>query len=417
MYRFAYIICAIILTTVGLAACQDVNSSDAPTANLGDTPVIVTSEVEVTREVVVTVNVPFEVTRQVYVQVPAETVASAGGAVEEAVVGSAEMPIRLLFSPIYSDQVTQLRAQHLADALSAETGLSFTIDLAATHAATIEAACDNPSAIVAFLTSLEYVLANNRCGLQQSFAGVRDGIPWVTSMIMVRGAETVDDRVDSLDDLAGRSWGVGSTDDLTNYLYFKAFFQSQGIEVGPVTEYETDARTVIAGFDGREGFVTATYLPPLLPYNSRLWEFGVDDPEIWTETGEMPRRSGIGYAIVDEYVDDGGYQVRDARAIVLDARPTVFVYSDLITLGEQMPNDAVGFGAHFPLQTARQVEAVLLRYAASEQCVESLCSDDFFNWEAVAPVDDDFYDSVRFVIDQLALTDQQIFDLLSNQAQ
>ena len=188
-----------------------------------------------------------------------------------------------------------------------------------------------------------------------------------------------------------------------------------GIETGAITEYGSDASAVIATFDEREGFVTATYLPPLLPYQKRQWVYGVDDPEIWRDAGEMPRRSGIGYAIVDEYVKDGGYQVRDARAIVLDTRPTIFVYTVLVDVGAQMPNDAVAFGTAVELGLSRQLSALLESHTQSEACSMTLCSSDFFNWEGVAPVADTFYDPIRFVIDELALTDEQVFNYLNEQ--
>ncbi len=398
-----------------VVACQQ-----QPVVPAGEPDVVtveVVREIVVEKTIVATVNVPVEVTREVFVPV---TVQPLPAAVEPTatptvvpVLGSAEFPIRLVFSPVYGEQVTEVRGQALADALSAETGLSFLPIVSATSAEALENACAQPEATVAFLTSLEYVLGNRRCSLQNAYAGVRDGIPWVASMIVTRAPATTEDRVDSLEDLAGKSWAVASTDDLTNFLYYQAVFAERGIEVGPVTTYETDASAVIATFDEREAFVTATYIPPLLPFEERQWVYGVDDPEIWRDSGTMPRRSGIGYVVVDNYVERGGYRVRDARAIALDSRPTIFVYTDLVEVGAQLPNDAVAFGNGMPLGLTREIGAAMERHAQNEACVGSLCSADFFNWEGVAAVDDTFYDSVRFVIDQLSLSDEQVFSYLS----
>ena len=411
---FTMIICTFV--AIALFGCQQIPIEL-------DNQVVVT--VEVTREVfvsdqlVATVAVPVEVTREVFVEVTAVSpeqesiVIAVEAQPEQAVVGSAENPIRLVFSPIYGLEVTQLRGKALVDVLSAETGLSYQLITPETHAATIDAVCSSVDSTLAFLTSFEYMLANQRCRLQSGYAGLREGIPWVGSMIIVRSPETTADRVDTLEDLAGKTWGVASTNDLTNYLYFKALLQSRGIETGAVTEYGTDASAIIAGFDRVEEFVTATFIPPLLPYNERLWEYGVDNPEIWNETPNSPRRSGIGYVVVYDYVERGGYRVRDARSIVIDSRSGVFEFTELVELSAQMPNDAVAFGAQMPLVINRQLSEALTRHTQSEACTTTLCSSDFFNWEGIASADNRFYDPVRFVIDELALSEEQVFEYLS----
>lgn len=415
MYRCVRQSLVLLLFVACLAACGD---GATPTPINGAVTVEVTREVIVERTVVATVNVPVEVTREVLVPVTVVPLLEADATEvmltpEPALLGSAENPLRLVFSPIYGEQVTQLRGQMLAEALSAETGLAFTAIVPANSSAAVESACAQPDATVAFLTSLEFVLANRRCSLQNQFAGLREGIPWVASMLVTRAPATDADRIDALADLAGQSWAVASTSDLTNYLYYQAVFASQGIEVGPVTEYDTDASAVIAAFDEVEDFVTATFIPPLLPYEERLWEYGVDDPELWRVNGNMPRRSGIGYVVVYDYVFRGGYRVRDARAIALDSRPDMFVFTDLIEVGAQLPNDAVAIGSEVGFGLARTLIPALERHAQSEDCLVTVCSADFFNWEGIVSVDDTFYDSVRFIVDELELSDEQVFGYLS----
>lgn len=161
--------------------------------------------------------------------------------------------------------------------------------------------------------------------------------------------------------------------------------------------------------------MTATYLPPILPYNEQQWRFGEDDPELWRQTGEQPRRSGIGFVVVLGYVENGGYRVRDARAIALDSQPEIFAETDILRLSDQMPNDALAFSPEMSLNLSRLIGQTLEDYAVSEECNVGLCSDDFFNWEGIAPVRDDFYDSVRFVIEQLALTEADIFNYLNDE--
>jgi hypothetical protein len=51
----------------------------------------------------------------------------------------------------------------------------------------------------------------------------------------------------------------------------------------------------------------------------------------------------------------------------------------------------VVLGADFPLGLARQVTAVLLQFAASEACINSVCSTDFYGWAGLEPVTDEVY--------------------------
>ncbi len=379
------------------------------TSNGGSVPIVQT--VEVTRQVVVTeyatVQVPVEVTRQVFIEVEAE-VTPRPTRVPEFAAGSAENPIRLIFSPIYGQTVTEIRAENIALALTRETGLEVDVVLAEDYAQTLAAVCQTPDTTVAILTSLEYVLAERQCGLEIGYAGLRDGITWISSMIMVR-----DEEITTIEDLTDLTWGVSATEDLTNYLWFQALFDAEGIATGDVTTYGTDASTVIAGFNGEVDFVTATYLPPILPYDEVQWRFGEDDPELWRRTSQQPRRSGIGFVVVLGYVEDGGYRVRDARAIALDSEPDIFAETDILRLSDQMPNDALAFSPEMPLALSRQIGQTLETYALSEDCNMGLCSADFFNWEGIAPVRDEFYDSVRFVIEQLELTEADVFTYLN----
>lgn len=51
----------------------------------------------------------------------------------------------------------------------------------------------------------------------------------------------------------------------------------------------------------------------------------------------------------------------------------------------------------------------LVEFAASDACAESICSDQFYNWSGLEPVEDSFYDPVRQLIDVLGYTEEDIF--------
>ena len=396
-----------LLTFVSLSllfACQ--------TEPLVDTQIIETTRVVVeTEQVIATVQVPVEVTREIFIPVTVELIERVE--VVEPPVGSAENPIRLVFTPRYGEQVTIARATNLISVLQAETDLAYEIVTPADYPSTVAAACEAPERTIAFLTVQSFVLASEQCDLQVGYAGIRDGVNWRASMVMV--PEVDEGELTQLSDLEGRSWGVQFTNNFVESLYWQAIFSAENITPGIVTEFETDASAVIAGNDGVVDFVTASYLPPIYPRNEYQWVYGVDDPESWRATGSMPFRSGIGYVVVETYVDQGGWRVRDARAIALDSRPFIFINTDIMLLSEQIPNDAIAFGAGVPLGIVRQIGRTIEAHAVSEDCQTSLCSSDLFAWEGVTAVDDSFYDAVRFVMEELSLSAETIAEIVASE--
>lgn len=393
-----------LVCTTLLLACQ--------TAPVTDPQVIEQTRLVVeTEQIVATVQVPVEVTREVFFPVTVESVEVVE--VAEPEIGSAEKPIQLIFSPHLGEQVVIARGNNLVEALSAATGFSFNVVTTDDHQAAIDAACQSPESTVAFLTAQEFVLAHEQCNLQIGYAGIRDGVSWQASMVTVPEAD--DDELSQPSDLQGLSWGVQFRNNFVDSLYWEALFSAENITPGPITEYETDASAVIAVNDGAVDFVTASYLPPIYPRNEYQWQYGEDDPESWRSTGRMPFRSGIGYVVVETYVDQGGWRVRDARSIALDSRPFIFVNTDIMLLSEQIPNDAIAFSSGMPLGIVRHISGALEAHASTESCQTSVCSSDLFAWEGIAAVDDSFYDAVRFVMDELGLSAENISEIVASE--
>lgn len=391
-----------LLLLLALTACQ--NSAD---------PTLIT--VEVVREVEVTqfatVQVPVEVTRETYIEVT-QAIETVEPTLEptEAPIGSAENPIHLVFSPLFEPSVITVRAATIVNTMQEATGLSLQATVPTTHDEAIALACADPEKTISFLSALEYVLAHEQCDLQIAQAGVRNGYNWSASMLVVpESAE-----ITTLTELEERTWGVSLEDEFLSKLYFEALFSAENIPITSVSEYESDTTTMIAMADNEIGFATAGYIPPILPYNDRQWVYGEDDPELWLRTGTLPYRSGIGFAVVIDYVQNGGYQVRDARASVLDVRRSIFVDTRILTLSEPIPNDAIAYSTQFPLGLARTIDSALVALSADEEvCLATLCSADFFAWEGINGIEDVDYNAVRFVIDTLQLSEADVLAYLS----
>lgn len=367
-----------------------------------------TVEVEVTRvvtetqEVEVEVPVEVEVTR-VVTETEVETVVEEV-MVEEAALGSEERPIKVLFVPsVEVDQIIS-GGEVLASALTDATGLSFEVSVPTSYAATIEEICASPDDTIGFIPAQGYVLANTRCGVTVGAAAVRFGLSWYAAQYVV----PFDSPATSLEDLDGASWCIPDFGSTSGYLYPSAEFAVKGIEAGEVVEAGSHNNSMLAVYNGDCDFATAFFSPPLLPNYERSWSYGVDDPEIWREAEVSPVRNDEGRTFVDGDPADGGYRVLDARSSVSDTAPDIFDKTRILAITDQIPNDTVSFGPEFPLNTANNIINALIDFTASDECAQSICSEEFYNWTGLEAVTDSFYDPVRSAMDSLGITEEDI---------
>lgn len=363
--------------------------------------------VEVTRVAAVdnTVSTPtiveVEVTRLV---TETETVV-----VEEAIVpdrpqpGSAERPFLLLFAPVVDTAVMNQRAQIFANWLIQQTGQQFQVGIANDEQSVIDLMCAAPQETIGFLTALGVAAANQQCGVQAVATAVQgNGLSWNAGMIVVRN----DSDIETLADLADKRWAVPDEDSLSNTLYFQALLAAQGIELAEIVVVPGDNTAMLAVYNGEVDFATGTYLPPLLPFNEREWNFGEDDPELWREANVFPTRSSIGFVVVNGRPENGGYRVRDARSGVFDTVHGIFDETQILTLSAPIPADSVALGGEFPFGLAQQMETLLTEFAESEQCVESFCALDFYGWTGMETAVATSYEPLHFIIETLGRADE-----------
>jgi phosphonate transport system substrate-binding protein len=338
-------------------------------------------------------ELPIEVTRIVVEEVVRP--------VTPAPLGSEQRPVQLLFAPVAQTAVLQERAQVLASRLTEVSGRQVVVGILDSEAAVIEMLCAAPADTIAVLSAGAYVLAHEQCGAQETAVGVDpNGQTAQYGMIVVRQ----DSGIETLTDLADKTWAVPATDSLSSTRYFAAQLAAQGITPGAVTVFPGDSSALLAVLNGEVDFATANYIPPIMPFEEREWVYGSDDPELWRDTGILPGRSGIGFIIVNGGPEFGGYRVRDARSGIYDSNRTVFMDTKILSLSEPIPNETIVFGSELPVSLARQATAVLAEVGASEQCAASLCAADVFNWAGMELTTDAAYDPVRFVVQTLNLT-------------
>ncbi len=360
-----------------------------------EVPVEVTRVVTQTETVIEEVEVPVEVEIEVEVTRVVETMMEADES-DMAPLGSAERPIKVLFVPSVEAAVIVSGGDVLAQALEDATGLKFEVSVPTSYAATIEEMCASPEDTMGFIPAQGYVLANQRCGVTVGATAVRRGLSWYTAMFVV----PADSDIETLEDLAGKTWAIPDFASTSGYLYPYTQLFDLGIEPGETVETGSHNNAMLAVYNGEVDFGTAFFSPPLLP--SRQWSYGVDDPEIWRTAGDVEINAD-GHSIVDE-----GYRILDARASVVSTAPDIFETTRILALTPQIPNDTVSFGPEFPLSMAQRIVTALGEFTTSEACMESICAQDFYSWTGIEPQSDSFYDPVRASLNALGLTEEDI---------
>ncbi len=397
------------LLIVGLLALAVVLAACTPEAETVEVTRIVTELQEV--EVEVPVEVEVEVTR-IVTEVTTETVTEIVEVEKEVIpLGSEDRPIQVLFVPSVEVDAILAGGDLLEEALNEVTGLVFEVSVPTSYAATIESMCASPDDTIGFIPALGYIIANERCGVQAGLASVRFGWPVYWSQIVVRN----DSGIESLADLAGKTWGAPSVTSTSGFLVPSAVLQDAGIEVGEIVEQGgSHTSTMLAVAQGDVDFGTAFFSPPLLPNYNRVWSPGVDDPEIWREAGVAPERTEAGRVFVAGGPDEGGYRVLDARSAAMETYPTIFEETHILFVSDEIPNDTMSFGSEFPLGMAEEIAAAVAAYASSDACIEppdnavTLCSDAFYNWTGAERASDSMFDPTRFLVDVLGMTEEDI---------
>ncbi len=308
-------------------------------------------------------------------------------------LGSEENPINVLFVPSVDAGVIVSGGEVMAQALKEATGLNFTVDVPTSYAATVEAMCASPDDTMGFIPALGYVIANQKCGVEVGAAAVRFGwsVYWAQFLV------PRDSDYETLEDLAGKKWAVPDLGSTSGYLYPSVMFQEAGLEPGEIIEAGGHPQAALAVYNGEVDFATTYFSPPL---TDPQWQPG-DDPEPYDPAEAALNDEGRVFA--------GDVRVLDARAATLETAPDMIEKVRIMTLTDPIPNDTMSFSPEFPEELREEIIAAMVEFAASEACQESICSDQFYNWTGVEPIDDASYDVIRRLIQGLGYTEEDIF--------
>ena len=316
-----------------------------------------------------------------------EEEATAGG------IGSADSPIKVLFVPSVDTGVIVSGGEVMREALEAATGLAFEVSVPTSYAATIEAMCASPEDTIGFIPALGYVIANQKCGVEVGSAAVRYGwsVYWAQYLV------ARDSDYETLEDLAGLKWAVPDLGSTSGYLVPLTTFEDLGIEIGEVVEAGGHPQDVLAVYNGEVDFATTYFSAPL---TDPAWQVG-DDPEPYDPMEVAMSEEGTTFA--------GDVRVLDARTAVIETAPDIFQKVRIMTLTDPIPNDTMSFSPDFPDELKASIIDALVEFTASEACLESICSDQFYNWTGLEPIEDSAYDVTRRLIQGLGYTEEDIF--------
>jgi len=312
-----------------------------------------------------------------------------------ATVGSAELPIQVLFVPSVSTATITSGGDVMADALKEATGLEYEVVVPTSYAATIESMCAAPDRSMGFIPGLGYVLANELCGVDVSFAAIRFGWDVYWAQIVVPR----DSEAQTLSDLDGTTWAYPDAGSTSGYLAILPMLEEAGITPSTTVEAGGHTGSIRAVYQGDADFASSFYSPPLLPEGR--WDI--------TMAPDIPDEIVPDCAVTEEdRLFCGDYRVLDARANLREEAPDVVQKLRILAISPAIPNDTLSFGPDFPAELRTQIEDALVVFAETDAWADSIGNADFYDWSGLAPTDDANYDVVRAMVAAAGLTLENI---------
>jgi phosphonate transport system substrate-binding protein len=256
-------------------------------------------------------------------------------------LGTADNPVVMSFVPSGDTQEIIASGDQLAAMITDSTGLEVTANVGTDFAAVREAMCAD-QAQVGWLNTFNYVLANEKCGVEVALATQRFGSTTYRGEIIVRA----DSGITSLADLKGKVMCWVDPNSTSGYIIPRIMLAANGIN--PDTDF---AQTVEAG--SHNNVVVQVY------------------------NGEC----------------DAGAVYDDARSSIQEDFPDVMEQVVVLATTTDIPNDTVSFAKGVPTDIHDKIVNALLEIAASDEGKAALNT--LYSIESLVPVEDSFYDGFR----------------------
>ena len=259
----------------------------------------------------------------------------------QAKLGTEKNPIVMSFVPSGDTQQIIASGDQLAQMIQDKTGLVIKANVGTDFAAVREA-MGADKAHIGWLNTFNYVLANEKYGVDVALVTVRYGSTSYKGQIIVRA----DSGIKTLDDLKGKVMCWVDPNSTSGYIVPRILLKANGID--PDKDF---AKTIEAG--SHNNVVTQVY------------------------NGDC----------------DAGATYVDARSSVEKDIPDVKEKVIAIATTADIPNDNVSFVKDFPADQRKQIVDALLEISNSEEGKKAL--NDLYSIEGLEPADDSFYDGFR----------------------
>jgi len=263
------------------------------------------------------------------------------GCSSEAELGTEDNPIIMSFVPSGDTQEILASGEEIAKLVSEKTGLVIEANVGTDFAAVREA-MGAEKAHIGWLNTFNYVLANEKYGVDVGLVTERFGLTTYKGQINVRA----DSGIASLEDLKGKVMCWVDPNSTSGYIIPRIMLKANGID--PETDF---AQTIEAG--SHNNVITQVY------------------------NGDC----------------DAGASYDDARSSVEEDLPDVKEQVVILATTTDIPNDSVSFIKDFPKEKREDIVNALLEIAGTEEGKQML--NDLYSIAGLQKAEDSFYDAFR----------------------
>ncbi len=302
---------------------------------------------------------------------------------------SPDEPVYMLLVPSTEGATVEETGQAIAEAIYDLTGIYVVSSLQADYTAMIEAFAASEGDTFGLPTTDQYIRIYERTGgnVSPRLGSVRYGYAWYYASLYARR----DSGIETLDDLNGKVWIYNDTGSTSGYVFPNMIFEREGIDLAGIVTSGGHTNSMVALIEGQGDFCSGYGSAPGAPdgWSGDRWEFG-DDPEMW---------------LWDRWNND--LFRPEFRGTCYDLRRAVRSTYDLDTVMRDIgvfynigpiPNDCLAFGPDFDVETADLIVWAIKQHISTDEGAALWGDPKFYEWTAVADIDDSFYDGYREIL-------------------
>ena len=306
-------------------------------------------------------------------------------------IGSPEHPIKVLFVPSVTAEEIIAGGEVLTETLSASTGLTYEVSVPTSYAAVLEEMCASPTDTIGFIPAQAYVLGSDMCGIEVSLKSLRFGYTeYWTQFIVPRDSD-----VQSVEDLAGKTWAYPDTTSTSGFLVPSGIFATLGIEVGDSFEAGGHSATAQAIYDGSADFGTTFFSPAINSASEPIWDGDPNNADVPDDIVDTCGLDADGQILCG---DD--FYPRDARRNIREGAPDVIQNVRIVTLSAPIPNDTLSYAPEVSDELKGIISGALKDFAETDPEGFAIAFD-AYSWSGVADTNDSEFDSIRALLEAL----------------